>query len=258
MNNPCWIHKFELKQDCWVFIPDDKTKIRGKEIKNAIASKWNPPHYYAHLRRGGHVTALKKHLGNTLFFRTDIEQFFNSVSRTRVTRHLHSLFKDYSLARGMANESTVIRPNHTPKAYVLPYGFVQSAIIASLCLYKSALGKYLNKLEGSGFRVSVYMDDIIVSTSLPLEQAEAALEELRGKATRSRLELNPTKTIGPVESICAFNVTLSQNNIEISNERITEFEEELSNTGEQSVIDGILGYVETISPAQAEYLRCKQ
>ena len=106
--------------------------------------------------------------------------------------------------------------------------------------------------------VSVYMDDIIVSTSLPLEQAEAALEELKSKATKSRLKLNPEKTIGPVDSICAFNITLTQNNIEISDERLAEFEEELSNTEEQSVIDGILGYVETISPAQAETLRCRQ
>ena len=81
-------------------------------------------------------------------------------------------------------ESTVVWPNHTPKAYILPYGFVQSVIIASFCLHKSALGRYLNKLGGSGFKVSVYMDDIIVSTSLPIEQAEAALEELKSKATR--------------------------------------------------------------------------
>lgn len=255
---PSWIHKFELKPDCWVFMPDDKTKILGKEIKSAIASKWTPPRYYAHLRRGGHVTALKKHLGNTLFFRTDIEKFFNSINRNRVTRHLHSLLKDYFLAQSMANESTVLWPNHSPKAHILPYGFVQSAIIASLCLHKSALGRYLNKLEGNGFKVSVYMDDIIISTSLPIEKAEAALAELKSKATRSRLELNPAKTVGPVDSICVFNVTLTQHNIEVSNERLAKFEEELSSTGEQSVIDGILGYVETISPAQAESLRCRQ
>lgn len=236
-------------------MPDDITKIRGKEIKNAIATKWNPPHYYAHLRKGGHVTALKKHLGNTLFIRTDIEQFFNSINRNRVTRHLHTLFKDYSLARSMASESTVLWPDHTPKSYILPYGFVQSAVIASLCLHKSALGRYLNKLEGNGFKVSVYMDDILVSTSLPIEQAEAVLAEIRSKANRSLLELNPAKTIGPVDSICAFNVTLTQHYIEISNERLAEFEKELSDTNKQSVVDGILGYVETISPAQADSLR---
>jgi hypothetical protein len=79
---------------------------------------------------------------------------------------------------------------------------VQSDFIASFCLHKSVLGRYLNKLEGSGFKVSVYMEDIIVSTSLPIEQAEAALEELKSKATRSRLKMNPAKTIGPVDRSC--------------------------------------------------------
>ena len=66
MNRPHWIHKFEVKPDSWVFVPDERTAIRGIEIKELLSSHWNPPHYYAHFKQGGHVSALKKHLISTI------------------------------------------------------------------------------------------------------------------------------------------------------------------------------------------------
>lgn len=252
---PRWIHKFELKPGCWVFVPDERTITRGNEIKNAIAAKWRAPHYYAHLRSGGHVAAIKKHLRNDLFIRADIKQFFNQVTRTRVTRALKLLFKHYSLARTFACESTVVRPDHEPLSYILPFGFVQSAIIASLCLHKSSLGQYLNRLESSGrARVSVYMDDIIISTSLPLNQAETIATELKDKASSSKFELHQDKTIGPIDSIHAFNIDISRNKMTINKDRLADFQKSLRESGSLYVREGILGYVSTVCPEQAKLL----
>lgn len=255
MPNPQWLHKFELKPGCWVFVPTADTVARGTEIKSAIAAKWRVPHYYAHLRPGGHVFALKKHLRSNLFIRADIKQFFNQVNRTRVTRALKLLFKDYSLARGFACESTIAQPNHEPLSYILPFGFVQSAIIASLCLHKSGLGQYLNKLESSGrAKVSVYMDDIIISTSLPLDAAEEIAIELKTRAEKSKFCLNPEKTIGPVKNISVFNIDLSKNKIVINQERLAAFRKSLLESDNDNVREGILGYITTVCPEQASLL----
>jgi hypothetical protein len=57
----------------------------------------------------------------------------------------------------MASESVVKRP--ALDGFVLPYGFVQSPILASLALDKSKLGKLLRKLNGrTDITVSVYVD----------------------------------------------------------------------------------------------------
>lgn len=254
VKKPQWLHKFEIKPECWVFVPNSETVERGREIKNEISSLWKPPYYYAHFKNGGHVAALKRHLGNNLFIRADIKHFFNQVNRSKVTRSLNNLIKNYPVAREIACESTVIKPNGDPGEYILPFGFVQSPIVASLCLCTSALGDYLNLLEGKGFTVSVYMDDIIISTSLPYAAAQEAYVQLGLKAARSNFHLNPDKTIGPVESISVFNINLSKGSMEITKERLTDFENSLIETKNEYVVDGILGYVQTVCPKQASDL----
>ena len=134
-----WIHKFELKPDCWVFVPSEESLQHGREIKKEIESTWVAPHYYSHLRPGGHVAALRSHIGNKLFIRADVNQFFNSINRTRVTRVLHSIFRDFNKARTAACTSVVTNPNSAKTGFILPFGFVQSPIIASLCLSKSSV-----------------------------------------------------------------------------------------------------------------------
>jgi hypothetical protein len=135
--NPEWSKRFELKPGRWVYVPTAETRKLGREIKLAIERRWTPPPYYFHLRRGGHVQALSSHVGNYIFARLDIQNFFGSINRTRVTRCLTSKF-GYKQAREWANASTVV-DRDTKRSFV-PFGFVQSPIVASLCLSESALG----------------------------------------------------------------------------------------------------------------------
>lgn len=252
MSWPHWIHKFEIKPNSWVFVPDDQTAIRGREIKEVISSHWKPPYYYAHFKQGGHVSALKRHLKNNLFVQADIKQFFNQVNKSKVTRSVHSILKGYEQSREIACESTVPFPNSDPINFILPFGFVQSPILASLCLNKSALGSFLHSLPGKGYEVSVYMDDIIISSSLPLDEVSSMLEELKYKADKSKFELNQEKTHGPVDQITAFNISLSKNSLTITDDRLTEFERRLVETENEYVINGILGYIQTVNPKQMQ------
>lgn len=249
-----WKYKFELKESCWVFVPTENSLVRGQEIKEEIESKWTPPYYYYHLKSGGHVAALKKHLSSKYFIQADIEQFFNSINKSRVTRSLKKIYKDYSSARVASCDSVVLKPECSDKIFILPFGFVQSAIISSLCLHNSALGIFLDKLEGNGFKVSVYMDDIIISTSKPYDDALSSFNELQEKAEKSGFLLNKKKTNGPSDSVSSFNITLSHMELKLTDERFNEFKSTITGTSNPRVIKGILEYVKTVCPKQSKIL----
>ena len=134
-----WISKFQIKENSWVFVPTEETIQYGLTIKHLIEKKWAVPKYYYHLRNGGHIKALQKHTSNKYFIHLDIQDFFGHINRSRVTRCM-KYYLSYKKARKIAVESTVRLPESATKKYILPFGFVQSPIISSICLNKSALG----------------------------------------------------------------------------------------------------------------------
>lgn len=221
----------------------------GRTIKAEICRLWQPPNNYYHLRAGGHVAGLKDHTLNSAFVRLDIKNFFNSISKTRITRALKPLI-GYEKARQWANFSTVSHTMDGVKTSILPFGFVQSPIIASLCLHKSALGSGLAQLESTGITISVYMDDIVLSaedSALLLPK----VEELKHLAGISGFILNPDKEEGPADQITAFNILLKNGSAEITPERWKGFASALANAQSEQERRGILGYVRTVSEAQA-------
>src|ERR1700712_4044460 len=140
-----WVHRFEAKPGRWVFNPSPEARAEGAEIKAAVEKNWKAPAYYYHLRNGGHVAALRSHLASRFFVKLDLSDFFGSISRSRVSRTLKT-FYSHAVARQMATSSTVRHPDN-PGRTILPYGFVQSPLLASLVLHKSSLGKFLEALS---------------------------------------------------------------------------------------------------------------
>lgn len=244
-----WHHKYERSPGKWVFVPTAESKAEGQRIKELIEQKWQPPDNYFHLRSGGHVAALRSHAANRFFLRLDIQDFFGSVSRSRVTRCLKSML-DYSEARRIATISTVKHPTQESKV-ILPYGFVQSPILASLALAHSALGSCLEKLSKQRrVHVSVYMDDIIVSSTAEkyLTKAQSQLEEA---ASRARFVFHSEKTEGPASVVTAFNIELSPNELSIAPHRLQEFTETYRSSDNGFQKEGIAGYVNSVNPSQA-------
>lgn len=242
-----------MKSDTWVYIPTSETVAEGKLFKGLIEFKWRPPENYYHLRSGGHVDAIKYHLGGRFFIHADLRKFFNSINRSRITRELKPYF-GYDKARSIAMESTVSIPVDSGQVFALPFGFVQSTIIASLCLHKSRLGKVIQNLDNTdGIKVSVYVDNIIISTQ-SLEKADFALSMIQESADRSGLVLNKNKLKGPAESITAFNIDLSSNLVLISDSRFSEFLVNYKNATSENKKDGIFGYVYSVNPTQASIL----
>lgn len=253
---PRWDSKFELKPGKWVFVPNDDTIELGRKIKDDLRRRWKAPAYYYHLRDGGHVAALKAHLGQTCFIHVDIENFFQRINRSRVTRVLKGMYS-YADARDIANLSTVRLPEDKEKRYVLPYGFVQSTLLASICLRKSALGNYLKRLSVTdGIEVSVYVDDIIISLADQM-LADDIFSGIKSAAEKSGFDLNQTKEQGPADRINAFNIELSQHSLHVSPERWLAFLDAMRESENPHRQQAILGYVDSVNPAQAAQLHAE-
>lgn len=245
-----WRTRFQLKPGSWVFVPTKETVDNGLAIKKAIEERWKPPSYYFHLKDGGHVRALQSHIHHASFLHLDIRDFFGSINRTRVTRCLKGVF-GYVDARAMANESTVFHPDEKSHRTILPFGFVQSPIVASMCLYQSALGRCLHRLNQlRDVQVSVYVDDIVVSTDSHALTAEV-LEQLTAASKKSGLALNTEKQEGPADSITAFNIDLSHLALFIEPERFSKFWNAYTSADSEFRRNGILGYLNSVNAEQA-------
>jgi len=199
------------------------------------------------------VAALKAHLEDNFFYRIDLSKFYTRLNLSRVTRCLKHRFP-YPRARNMAHSSVVQNPDVLDRySPMVPFGFPQSPIIASMCLRHSALGNYLHCLSTDDFHtVSVYMDDILISTKA-LEPLNVAAEKLSEKAARSRLPLNEDKCEGPAESVCAFNIILTKGALEIHQDRLAELSERYCSTSDDDVRAGIVGYVKSVNSTQAKF-----
>lgn len=236
-----------------MFVPTDESVEAGANIKAAIEERWKPPKNYFHLRGGGHVAALKSHLSGSSFIHLDIQDFFGSINKTRITRCLKGLF-GYAKAREMANASTVIHPEAGGRRYILPFGFVQSPIIASICLCKSALGVYLNKLRTlDRVVVSIYVDDIIISATDERMTADI-LEEAKRVAERSGFRLNKKKEEGPAGRITAFNIELSNQSLQFNGARWSAFVEAYNKSTNENQKSGIVGYISSVNVSQGQVL----
>ncbi|OGS93349.1 MAG: hypothetical protein A2061_01245 [Gallionellales bacterium GWA2_59_43] len=246
-----WRSKFKIKECTWVFVPTDETIATGLQVKELIEGYWSAPDHYYHLRKGGHVLALQKHTKHKFFIHLDIQNFFGQINKSRVTRCLKEHIP-YESAREIAVESTVRLPESAETKFILPFGFVQSPIIASLCLSKSALGRYLYRLEQrKGLDVSVYMDDILISGD-NIEELEQELVKIKAAAEKSGLPLNPLKQEGPDTCVSAFNIRLSQGLLKIIPSKLQELANTYSSSTNEHQRAGILNYVLSINLAQAE------
>jgi hypothetical protein len=248
-----WISKFKIKPNSWVFVPNEETIRHGLFVKSSIEEKWSSPAFYYHLRNGGHVKALKVHIENKFFIHLDIKDFFGCINRSRVTRCLKG-FYSYENSRAIAIASTVRLPESINKKYILPFGFVQSPIIASLCLQKSGLGKYLNVLSKKpDVSVSVYMDDIIISGNNS-SALKKIIKEINSVSEKSKFKLNTDKEEGPSKKITAFNIDISYGLLKISDIRFESFISDYEAARSENKRNGIIGYILSVNQKQAEAL----
>lgn len=212
-----YTHSFELKGKP-VFAPSERGRRIGNDIKLKAEVATNFDAFYHHLQPGGHVAALHAHRDNRYFARVDIERFFYGIGRNRVARAIRELGIDR--ARHYAKWSCVKNPYGDP-SYSLPYGFVQSPILATIVLMLSPVGVFLRDLSRE-LTVSVYMDDISLSSG-DRALLLAAFDELCALMGRSGFALNTAKCRPPAETLDVFNCSLTEGQTKVLYNRVAEF-----------------------------------
>lgn len=202
-----------------VFAPTSLGRRIGSDVKRQVGSAFKFPDNYYHLRKGGHVAALHLHRNNRFFCKTDIKNFFYSCGRNRVADSLRNIGikRHYHYARW----SCVKNPFGTYPSYTLPYGFVQSPILASLVLAHSTLGTVLDQLCQQ-VSVSVFVDDISISSN-NLNSIDSAFNYLKSSFESSPFAINTEKTVEPTDYLNVFNCHLSHQVSAVTQERVDDF-----------------------------------
>lgn len=249
-----WSNRFEIKQGRWVYNPTNECRLQGEQLLKELKQNWKKPAYYYHLRDGGHVEALRVHKGHKYFATLDICDFYGSISRSRVTRALKPIL-GYERARQVSKLSTVKAPNNYPHSHYLPYGFVQSPLIASICLFDSTLGKLINHLHKSesSINITIYMDDIVISSN-DERLLLRTFSQLEQAAYKSKFALSDNKTNKVSTSTRAFNIILSFNEMTIEKERFQQLKRVYSESQSKHQRHGIGAYVGTVNKQQARML----
>lgn len=191
------------KNGKWYFAPSEKGEEIGNDLKRQIEAAHSFDATYFHLHKGGHVAALHEHRSHSFFCRVDIENFFYRIARSRVSRALRRI--GIPRAERYAKWSTVKDP-FGEFNYVIPYGFVQSPILATLVLDQSDVGDFIRAIPPAVGR-SIYMDDIVLSGD---DEAELARHfvDLATELERANFRLSQSKIRAPARAMDVFNCDL--------------------------------------------------
>lgn len=203
----------------WIFVPTEECERKGRRIIRYF-SHFKFPSYFYHFQPGGHVSALHAHVGQKLFFKIDIQNYYYSIARMRVTRALRSFA--YPGANTLAQWSCVSNPYAGGHRHVLPIGFVQSALLSSLVLMKSPVADAMKRAMAKGVVISIYMDDFIGSHD-DAAILQEAYDEIRNTSVAAGLLPNLEKLVPPTEAISAFNCDITFGEIIIQPQRVEKY-----------------------------------
>lgn len=237
-------YRFELKPNKFVYVPNKFTEVRGPRIAEQILKKWTPAEYLYHLtKKGGHVAAMRPHVGSKYKASIDLTAYFMNVTRSKVDRSLKKIGFSSKKAFNIAEDSCV---EANGKKF-LPYGFPQSMILATLAMEFSALGREISECRKNGLRITVYVDDILLSADRKTELLRC-FKGICKAASKSNFQVSEKKSVPPTTSIEAFNCIV-ENEIKIKDERIEKFVDQIA-AGSEQCRAAILKYVGAINTFQ--------
>jgi hypothetical protein len=202
-----------------IFVPNERCVRRGERMLKFFKHLKFPSYYY-HYEKGGHVAALHAHIEHKLFFKIDIQNFYYSIARMRVTRALRSW--GYPGAGTFSKWSCVFNPIPGGPKHALPIGFVQSPLLASLVLMKSDVTNAIERAIDQGVRISVYLDDFIGSHD-DEEVLRTAYADIRDTCVTAGLIPNPAKLVAPSAAITAFHCDLTHGSALVRADRIAKY-----------------------------------
>lgn len=163
--------------------PVTKLKLVQSRLLNNVLYKLKLPEYFfGGLKKKDAVLNARYHQGNKYFFLTDLKDFYPSVHFTSVETALRKEGFYPDVAKLITRIST--------KEGAIPQGCPTSSFLASLVVYHSC-GDLFEKYIKDGLKVSIYVDDITISSPVDFKnKIPHILEELRNRG----LKINFKKT----------------------------------------------------------------
>jgi hypothetical protein len=244
-----FISKIPLGDNKFAYEQAPAFRESGLQHSKLIKTLWTPPKHFFHVREGGHVAALKKHTPQSEFSKIDLSRFYYRVTKNKVIRSLKKIGLPYDVSAEIAAESVV----RTDEGFSLPYGFTQSPILSSIVMEQSSLGKFLSLISKSVV-TTVYVDDIILSTTDDTALLKEITDELVSKAENSGFPVNSEKSEFVMNQVTSFNVQLGNNSLTITDERMELFFEDLRTASTDAQVNGILNYVRQVNIRQFDLL----
>lgn len=156
--------------------------IQAKLLKEVLYKLKLPDYFFGGLKNKDAVLNARCHQGNKFFFLTDLKNFYPSVHFSSVEKALRKEGFYPDVARLITRICT--------KEGAIPQGCPTSSFLASLVVFHSC-GNLFTKYRNEGLRVSIYVDDITISSPIDFkEKTSEILTELRN----SGLKINFEKT----------------------------------------------------------------
>lgn len=104
--------------------------------------------------------------------------------------------------------------------------------------------------------LSVYVDDIIVSAR-DQETLSRVVDEVEEAARLSKFEIHSEKKSMSARQIVAFNIELSNNQINLTDTRLTELINNANDSDNDAIRRGIIDYIKSINEGQFELAKSK-
>ena len=243
--------RFAVKPNRYCYTQTKAQQDIGRSIKSSLEAKWNAPTWCFHLQPGGHISALNQHVTNSVYSTIDLANFFGNVGRSKIIRCLKRIGFSYSDAKEIAMQSTVRDGNVS----FVPYGFVQSPLLATIALVESHFGRALVDLEAWGITISVYVDDIILSHPTCSTTLINAYEMLLTAANTADFDVNGTKSQPPSTAIVAFNIVLKAGELSLTDDKMLEFRSRIVGELVGPATLATIRYAESVNPDQGISLR---
>lgn len=161
-----------------LYIPNEELKKAQKLLKTELEKVYNPPACVHGFQKGENIkSGAVRHVGSTHILKFDIQDFFGSITRTRVSGLFRKIFpkKSNDFYRMLLDICI-----HEGK---LPQGSPCSPIISNMIMLRLD-NKLMSLCESNRLEYSRYADDITISAkgrAIPAKMAYRSIDIISGK-----------------------------------------------------------------------------
>lgn len=164
--------------------------VQSQLLKKVLYQLSLPQYFFGGLKKRDAVLNARYHQGNKYFFLTDLKDFYPSVHYTSVEKALRK--------EGFYPDVAKLITRLCTKEGAIPQGCPTSSFLASLVVYHTC-GALFEKYENDGLKISVYVDDITISSPQDFkDRTPLILKDLRSRGLKINFKKTWYCTFNPV------------------------------------------------------------